>query len=124
MKYKIKIELLSDMCASSGGTYGSVVDNDIEYDSYGIPYISAKRIKGCLRESAFLMREWGIDIPVEEIFGEEGNRKGSLRLRNAKVPQHDQYCAEITEHGQTGMAHPQVEITSSITTGEVCILVK
>ena len=28
MKYKIKIELLSDMCPSSGGTYGSVVDND------------------------------------------------------------------------------------------------
>ena len=107
MKYKIKIELLSDMCPSSGGTYGSVVDNDIEYDSYGIPYISAKRIKGCLRESALLMREWGIDIPVEEIFGKEGNRKGSLRLGSAKVPQHDQYHAEITEYGQTGLAHPQ-----------------
>lgn len=107
MKYKIKIELISDMCPSSGEAYGSAVDNDIEYDYYGIPYISARRIKGCLRESAVLMREWGLDIPVEAIFGKEGNRRGSLRLGNAKVHQYKKYCTEIAEQGQTGLTHPQ-----------------
>ena len=107
MQYKIKIELLSDMCPSSGGAYGSVVDTDIEYDFYGIPYISAKRIKGCLRESALLMREWGMDIHVEEIFGEKGRKKGNLRLGNAMVPQYSEYCTEIVSQGNSAIVHPQ-----------------
>lgn len=107
MKYRIKIELLSDTCPSSGGAYGSAVDTDIEYDAYGIPYISAKRIKGCLRETAFLMRDWGLDVPAEKIFGEKGNKRGSLRLGNARVPEYEVYCAEIEEQRNSGLTHPQ-----------------
>lgn len=47
--YRIKIELLSDMCVSDGGIYNSAIDTDICYDEYGFPYIPAKRLKGCLR---------------------------------------------------------------------------
>lgn len=107
MKYKIKIELLSDMCPSSGEAYGSMVDTDIEYDSFGIPYISAKRLKGCLRESAFLLREWGWKVPIEEIFGERGNRRGNLRLGNARVEGYSQYCLEIMQRRNSGDVHPQ-----------------
>ena len=45
---KIRIELLSDLCTYSGETYNSLVDMDVIYDEYGIPYIPAKRIKGCM----------------------------------------------------------------------------
>ena len=40
---KIRIELLSDLCTYSGETYNSLVDMDVIYDEYGIPYIPAKR---------------------------------------------------------------------------------
>ena len=49
---RIKIKLLSDLCTCSGETYNSIVDMDVVYDENGIPYIPAKRIKGCIREAA------------------------------------------------------------------------
>ena len=49
---KLTIKLLSDLCTYSGDTYNSVVDTDVVYDENGIPYIPAKRIKGCIREAA------------------------------------------------------------------------
>ena len=54
---KITIKLLSDLCTASGETHNSMVDTDIVYDEYGIPYIPAKRIKGCIREAALEMME-------------------------------------------------------------------
>lgn len=48
MKYKLQIQLKSDLCASSGDSFGSLIDNDICYDKYGFPYIPAKRLKGIL----------------------------------------------------------------------------
>ena len=47
---KIQIKLLSDLCTCSGETYNSIVDTDVTYDENGIPYIPAKRIRGCIRE--------------------------------------------------------------------------
>ncbi|MCF6157617.1 MAG: CRISPR-associated protein [wastewater metagenome] len=49
---KIIIELKSDTLIGSGEGYGDIIDSDIVFDDLGIPYIPAKRIKGCLRESA------------------------------------------------------------------------
>ena len=46
------IRLLSDLCTCSGDTHNSLVDTDVVYDENGIPYIPAKRIKGCIREVA------------------------------------------------------------------------
>lgn len=48
---KLKIKLLSDLCSGSGDTYNTRVDTDIVYDDFGLPFIPAKRIKGCIRES-------------------------------------------------------------------------
>ena len=48
---KITIRLLSDLSTTAGETYNSLVDTDVVYDKYGIPYIPAKRIKGCIREA-------------------------------------------------------------------------
>lgn len=70
--YRIKIELLSDMCVSDGGIYNSAIDTDICYDEYGFPYIPAKRLKGCLRECALELKDWGMQIGVQEMFGTQG----------------------------------------------------
>jgi CRISPR/Cas system CSM-associated protein Csm3 (group 7 of RAMP superfamily) len=49
--YKMKITFISDAIPGSGEGYGAVIDSDIIFDEVGIPFIPAKRIKGCLRES-------------------------------------------------------------------------
>ena len=68
--YELVITLKSDLCLGSGYSYAGIIDSDICYDAYGIPYIAAKRIKGCLREAAEL-----IGFSEEErnqIFGKGG----------------------------------------------------
>ena len=57
-KYKLKIELLSDLCVANGGVYNSMLDTDVCSDAYGLPYIPGKRIKGCLRECALELQDW------------------------------------------------------------------
>ena len=56
---KITIELLSDICIGSGESYNSVIDTDVTYDDYGLPYIPAKRIKGCIREAGLELKDFG-----------------------------------------------------------------
>lgn len=76
---RIVITLKSDLCAASGQTFSSVVDSDIVTDNLGLPYIPARRIKGCLRDAAAYIRSTAID----EFFGESGKSdSGSLKVRN------------------------------------------
>lgn len=49
---KIKITLCSDLCTGSGESKGNTIDIDIAADRWGLPYIPARRLKGCLREAA------------------------------------------------------------------------
>lgn len=68
--YELVITLKSDLCLGTGYSYAGIIDSDICYDAYGIPYIAAKRMKGCLREAAEL-----IGFSEEErnqIFGKGG----------------------------------------------------
>jgi len=50
--FLIEITLDSHSVIGSGEGFGAVIDADIVFDDVGIPYIPAKRIKGCLREAA------------------------------------------------------------------------
>lgn len=83
--YRLKIELLSDLCVSDGGIYNSALDIDICQDAYGFPYIPAKRIKGCLRESALELADWGENVDIGKLFGDKGKREnaGILRISDA-----------------------------------------
>ncbi|MCI9599823.1 MAG: hypothetical protein HFI17_04860 [Lachnospiraceae bacterium] len=94
-RYQLKIELQSDLCVSDGGVYNSLIDTDICYDTYGFPYIPAKRLKGCLRECAQELNDWGKEIPIRKIFGDKGSLAGSLRLGNACIEHIDVYKAEV-----------------------------
>jgi CRISPR-associated protein Csx10 len=52
MRYSVTIKLLSDTIIGSAESFSSLIDTDIVYDDYGLPYIPAKRVKGILRNSA------------------------------------------------------------------------
>lgn len=61
----------------SGTGRGSLIDADIVFDDYGLPYFPAKRLKGLLRESAIevleMLEQAGLkqftDLNIENIFG-------------------------------------------------------
>ena len=84
---KIKMELKSDAIPGSGNSLAGIIDRDISYDKYGLPYIPAKRIKGILRESA---EELGFD--ENAIFGIEGSEKGcDFRIDNGYLANYLDY---------------------------------
>lgn len=89
---KVKIELRSDLCAGSGYSYAGVIDSDVSYDEYGLPFIPARRLKGCLREAA------GTVCPdvVDTLFGKSGDNgtKGIL-LGNGRIEEYDQISGEL-----------------------------
>ena len=64
---------------------------DVVYDENGIPYIPAKRIKGCIREAALEMKEMGFisEAQYESVFGKEGNTKSKLILSSAYIQDYE-----------------------------------
>lgn len=87
----IKLELLSDTSINSGEGFGAIIDSDIVFDDIGIPYIPAKRIKGCLRDAAreacVMLDSAGIDkktrnkeneyVIIETAFGKPGDKESA-----------------------------------------------
>lgn len=70
MNKKLIITLKSDLCTGSGFGFAGVIDNDVCFDKYGIPYISGRRLKGCIKEAAEYI---GIDNEnIKKLFGERG----------------------------------------------------
>ena len=106
-KNQLKIELLSDLCVADGNGYNSSVDIEVCQDVYGLPYIPAKRLKGCLRERARELNDWGDAIPIKSLFGDEGYRRGVCSIRNAYLDNRDEYLSEISEGGDYALCHPQ-----------------
>lgn len=95
----LKIELQSALCAADGDGHASVIDTDICTDEFGIPYIPARRLKGCLREAADYI---GItDTQKDALFGKSGSQKsGSLLLTDALIPKHDALVKELKTNKQ------------------------
>lgn len=90
-KGQIKITLKSDLCVSSGYAYAGFVDNDICYDSCGLPYIPGKRIKGCMREVAETILYTMLDEKdLNQIFGESGaDKTKGIIISNAYIENYD-----------------------------------
>lgn len=68
---EIRIILQSDMCAGNGESQGNTVDTDLCLDSFGLPVIPGRRIKGCLRQGAELLEKSGMmsSRDTEILFG-------------------------------------------------------
>lgn len=83
---KFFIQLKSDLCVGSGFSYAGIVDSDVSYNKYGFPYISGKRLKGCLRESAELL-----GMTDDEIYAMFGKRAASIYDSNDVITITDAY---------------------------------
>ena len=104
---KIEIKLNSDLCCYSGEVYNTSVDVDVVYDKYGIPYIPAKRIKGCIKEAALELNDMGLLTHYKEIFGEEGNCPAIFSLSNAKIKDYDKIVEEIKSFNSDELCEAQ-----------------
>lgn len=92
MQNRIKITLKSDLCNGSGYSYAGIIDADVDYDEYGLPMISARRLKGCMREAAELI---GIENR-RSLFGERGASKAEgIFIENAYIDGYDVITQEI-----------------------------
>lgn len=100
IKYgKIKIELRSDFCPGSGYAWAGVIDSDVSYDAWGIPYVPARRLKGCMREAAELV----CGEAVEALFGKSGDDgvKGIV-MGNAYIQDYEEIVQELRLLQETG----------------------
>ncbi|MBR6983953.1 MAG: hypothetical protein IKH75_10600 [Ruminococcus sp.] len=95
--YRLKIELMSDLCVASGDGYASVIDTDVVTDDQGVPFIPARRLKGCLREAAiYINTDQKI---IDSIFGVSKDIKaGSLRLGDAVLEEHDVLISQLSDY--------------------------
>ena len=97
---KITIRLKSDLCTATGYSHGGVINSDVSYDMYGLPYIPARRLKGCLRENAEFLRD-NSDLISEndvfQLFGRPGEDKTSgILVHNAYLLNYKNIC-EVLE---------------------------
>lgn len=111
--YLMKIRLLSDLCVADGGIYNSSIDTDICYDSYGLPFIPAKRIKGCLRECGIELRDWGEELPLEEIFG-AGRKSGWKADHTECIPSRTDCLCEGDQKGRWFRCGTSTECAASV----------
>ncbi|MBR6769762.1 MAG: hypothetical protein IKM28_00690 [Lachnospiraceae bacterium] len=93
----IEIILQSDLCMGSGYSYAGIIDSDICYDAYGIPYIPARRLKGCFREAAeSILSSIISEKDMMDIFGETGaNGTKGIILDNAYIDGYEEVQKEI-----------------------------
>jgi CRISPR-associated protein Csx10 len=116
---KIIVELKSDLMPGSGSGFAGVVDSDIEYEANGLPFIPAKRLKGCLRECAEEIRDSDSDTyqaVFDKLFGKPGMERGeSLKLGNGYLTQKnaddefvDIYSAYSAEVDSANLPHSEV----------------
>lgn len=103
----ISIKLLSDLCCYSGEVYNTTVDTDVVYDAYGLPYIPAKRLKGCIREAALELYEMGLMPHYNAIFGKEGSDASAFTISNARVENYDAKVKELKQFEKTDFVNQQ-----------------
>lgn len=97
--YDITIELLSDACPSSGKVMNTLVDIDIEFDEYGLPFVKGKTFKGLCRESAIQLMELGYKdlngATITKIFGDT-KKEGVIDWNNLRIEGYSQLVDTIT----------------------------
>lgn len=96
--YNFRITLQSPCLIGSGEGFGAIIDSDIVFDRFAIPYIPSKRIKGCLRDSA---------IEVCEIFESAGVKLIDLTK--------DKFAIVSTIFGKPGHDKPAPVYFSNLT---------
>lgn len=95
------IQLKSDLCVSNGESFGSSIDTDISYDTFGLPIIKAKSLKGCLREVSEELEDINA-IPqgfTDRIFGIPGQSlPSSLSIQNAHPTNYEELINDVCQN--------------------------
>ncbi len=84
------LTFFSDWHCGAGLSAGADVDALVVKDRYGLPYVPGRTIKGLLREQVELVAlVQGLSNMerIDETFGAEGKREGTLFVNNAQIPQ-------------------------------------
>ena len=87
MEY-LKIVLQSDLCAGNGESAGNAIDTDVCMDQAGLPYIPARRLKGCLRQAALELAQMeyaGAEEKARKLFGDAYGNEGCLLIRDGVI---------------------------------------
>lgn len=95
--YILKIKLLSDTTFGRGDGVAGLVDQEVEHDSYGFPYLRGRTLKGLLSEECDNLivllpapeRQYWIDIR-KALFGEPGSTNGvmgQMHIGDACLPE-------------------------------------
>lgn len=100
----LRIKLRADLCVGSGESAGVTVDTDLCMDDCGLPYIPARRLKGCLRQTAERLSGFGSAVASPEniraLFGDSLGQTGCLRLRDALLPGSAELRAWLRDSGK------------------------
>ena len=97
---EIHITLYSDLCTGNGYSYYGTIDSEAEHDDFGLPFIPARRLKGCLRECAELLRDSGLweksTDTLNYLFGvsADDGTKG-IRIENAYISGYEQIKKDL-----------------------------
>ena len=97
---EIHITLYSDLCTGNGYSYYGTIDSEAEHDEFGLPFIPARRLKGCLRECAELLRDsglWGKSTnTLNYLFGISADvgTKG-IRIENAYISKYEEIKKDL-----------------------------
>lgn len=112
LRYKLKIELLSDMCCGSGEGNGVNQDITSGYDETGLPVIYGKRLKGLLKDKAEFLKTYSYDSVnsdlIDTVFG-TATRQGLLKVGNATIEYADEIRDELQnlDEGQASYINPR-----------------
>lgn len=101
-RWNLKIELKSDFCTATGENVPGMLNSKTALE-YGIPYIPAKRIKGCLLEAGREMADNGIikRDTLYRIFGRPGMEYAiGIHIGDGHLNSVPSYFFEQEEAGQ------------------------
>jgi CRISPR/Cas system CSM-associated protein Csm3 (group 7 of RAMP superfamily) len=94
-KYKLKIKLLSDTTFGRGDGVAGIVDQEVEHDPYGLPYLRGRTLKGLLSEECDNLiytlsdnKEYWQKVS-SSLFGKAGSEldiMAAVHIGNAQLP--------------------------------------
>ena len=98
-KWNLHIELRSDFCTATGESAPGMINTKTALE-YGVPYIPAKRIKGCLLEAGREMADNGLIAAdmLPRLFGRAGMGQGEgVRFRDGHISAVPGYLFDQTQ---------------------------
>ncbi len=89
-EYKIELKLLTETMPGSGMSVPGIIDNDVRFDEYGLPYMNAKTFKGHIREQMEFLKKFSKayeNIDINALLGSDDreSEKVPAKLKFSEV---------------------------------------